>query len=172
MAKGTSKKRYKLDGLSNKARKRKVKEETIARERAEQIEKVSSYVKAWASRGESGSAWKFNKAKELWVLRHARDRARVSKDVFKLMLPYIASVQGGSRERLAAELKEDIEGGEKTKALAEQVEGIEKKITSWEETEKKEADLQTLKTRLKHTKAKLKRTKKILKALKKTDGKK
>ena len=96
-----------------------------ARARADKIENISSYVAAWASRDKSSTKWKFNKAKNLWLVKNARNRILVSKPMFKICLPYIASVEGGARERLVAQLEEDLNGSDDKKPLKEQLELIE-----------------------------------------------
>ena len=178
MAKGNKRKKGPYAGLSVKARKRKIKEEEEQRKLSERTRKIELYLTQWASRDakKEPSSWKFNKANEIWILRHARDRAFVGKSLFKLCLPYIASVQGGARKRYLDELKGELEGTEDKKGIAEQLERMEKKLVSAtlkkDDDEKKEAlsegDTSGLSTRIKHFKAKLKRTKKIVKAFKKS----
>ena len=72
----------------------------------------------------------------------------------------------GARERLVAQLEEDLNGSDGKKPLKEQLERFEKNSTS-DVYIKQEDDLKALKAKLKALKAN-KRTKKILKALKKT----
>lgn len=48
---------------------------------------------------EQGSDWRFNKTRQIWVLKHLYDEERVEKSMFKkLVLPYVAGLQGGARE--------------------------------------------------------------------------
>ncbi|CAK9438996.1 uncharacterized protein LODBEIA_P32200 [Lodderomyces beijingensis] len=50
--------------------------------------------------------WKFNKSKQNWILKNIRDIPESYSSALKL---YLASLQGGSRDRLVEELKSAVE---------------------------------------------------------------
>jgi hypothetical protein len=50
-----------------------------------------SYLQLWKSHKES---WKFEKLKQLWLLKHAADGTLVDDKLFPVLLEYIGSVQG------------------------------------------------------------------------------
>ncbi|KAI5960944.1 uncharacterized protein KGF55_004211 [Candida pseudojiufengensis] len=49
--------------------------------------------------------WKFNKSKQNWVLKNIKD---IPKEYETALILYLGSLQGGSRDRLINELREDI----------------------------------------------------------------
>jgi len=69
---------------------------------------LEAYCTQWAQARES---WRFNKVLQTWALEHCMDRARISKALFKTLLPYLASIQGGAKERLLAKVDKIIEDG-------------------------------------------------------------
>ena len=69
---------------------------------------LEAYCTQWAQARES---WRFNKVLQTWALEHCMDRARISKTLFKTLLPYLASIQGGAKERLLYKVDKIIEDG-------------------------------------------------------------
>lgn len=69
---------------------------------------LEAYCTQWSQARES---WRFNKVLQTWALEHCMDRARISKALFKNLLPYLASIQGGAKERLLAKVDKIIEDG-------------------------------------------------------------
>jgi len=67
-----------------------------------------AYLQKWECRGAPGQAssdapWKFNKATQAWLIRHAYEPERVAKDAFRLLLRYLAGLQGAARERVSGD---------------------------------------------------------------------
>ena len=69
---------------------------------------LEAYCTQWSQARES---WRFNKVLQTWALEHCMDRARISKALFKSLLPYLATIQGGAKERLLAKVDKIIEDG-------------------------------------------------------------
>ncbi|KAG8936644.1 hypothetical protein FRC03_008319 [Tulasnella sp. 419] len=68
---------------------------------SEQTVKGLLYAKSYvASREDSGLSWKFNKAKQNWLMRHVFEREHIPDTYFDLALAYLKSIQGGSRDAL------------------------------------------------------------------------
>lgn len=93
-------------------------------------EVAASYLKAWDERGKakpSDGGWKFNKATQAWLLRHAYDPARVAKSTFLLLLRYLEGLQGAARERTCAEAGAIVEsrGARSTTAPEEEKEAVQ-----------------------------------------------
>lgn len=71
---------------------------------------AADYLHAWAAQQvaqDSGEAlvglWRFNKATQAWLLRHAYENDKVAKDAFRLLLRYLQGLKGAARERLRSE---------------------------------------------------------------------
>lgn len=85
---------------SKKARRRRHK-----RLNQKDTEAAAGYLNSWLRKEEGASdhGWKFNKATQAWLLRHAYDPDLVEKDTFKLLLRYVIGLRGAARERLRTE---------------------------------------------------------------------
>ncbi|KAI5952809.1 hypothetical protein KGF54_003676 [Candida jiufengensis] len=55
---------------------------------------------------DDNSNWKFNKSKQNWILKNIKN---IPQDFESALILYLGSLQGGSRDRLVEELKEDIQ---------------------------------------------------------------
>merc|ERR1712070_1266782 len=53
--------------------------------------------------GTNTTPWKFNKATQAWLLRHAYSPTLVPKETFQVLLRYLEGLQGAARERAASE---------------------------------------------------------------------
>eukprot|EP00928_Gymnodinium_smaydae_P018371 TRINITY_DN16995_c0_g1_i1.p1 TRINITY_DN16995_c0_g1~~TRINITY_DN16995_c0_g1_i1.p1 ORF type:complete len:213 (-),score=75.26 TRINITY_DN16995_c0_g1_i1:60-698(-) len=92
-----------------KAKRRKKKKVVL---HAKEPEEALAYLQSWETRQDGGSStWKFNKATQAWLLRHAYDMARVPKDTFRLLLRYVDGLRGAARERLQADAGAVVENG-------------------------------------------------------------
>jgi hypothetical protein len=85
---------------------------------------VAAYLAAWRDDRDS---WKFNKSLQVWLLRYVFDRKLLPKSLFQdFALAYLASLQGGARERMRAEATEAVETVEcDGKSLADRVAELE-----------------------------------------------
>lgn len=133
-------------------------------------EVAAAYLQAWRAREDGnseGAPWKFNKATQAWLLRHAYDSELVPKDVFKLLLKYLVGLQGAARERLSAEadalvimggavLKAEQPADEATKSKGEVESG-----QGDPEPEKPDGNLEESEEEVKARKLRLGRAKKI-----------
>jgi len=68
---------------------------------------LEAYVTTWAN---DKASWKFNKVLQNFMLDHIFSADRIGKDLFRLLLPYIASIQGGARDRLLARVDKIVDG--------------------------------------------------------------
>ena len=68
---------------------------------------LETYVTTWAN---DKASWKFNKVLQNFILDHIFSADRIGKDLFRLLLPYIASIQGGARDRLLARVDKIVDG--------------------------------------------------------------
>mmetsp|Transcript_81486 Transcript_81486/g.174566 ORF Transcript_81486/g.174566 Transcript_81486/m.174566 type:complete len:260 (-) Transcript_81486:7-786(-) len=89
----------KAKGRQARARERKRHREDQA---VKDPEAAAAYLQGWATKEEGGS-WRFNKATQAWLIRHAYDSERVPKDVFRLLLRYLEGLRGVARDRLRDE---------------------------------------------------------------------
>lgn len=80
---------------SRRAARRKHRKNMKRKEPAEAL----SYLKAWEKREGASGTWKFNKATQEWILRHAYDAELVPKETFRLMLLYLEGLKGAGRQR-------------------------------------------------------------------------
>lgn len=55
-------------------------------------------------------AWKYSKKLQVFGLTYAFDAKIIDKPTFRALLPYLASVQGGARDRLVASVEAIIAG--------------------------------------------------------------
>jgi len=65
---------------------------------------AAAYLSAWKHR-DAGSAWKFNKNTQSWLLRHQYEPDKVSKGTFGILLEYMEGLQGQTRTRTIADAK-------------------------------------------------------------------
>lgn len=70
---------------------------------------LETYLSSWYSRGEQGN-WKFNKLIQNWALDNCFDVRKIDQDLFKQLLPYILTVQGGAIERTKSQIEEILNG--------------------------------------------------------------
>jgi hypothetical protein len=63
------------------------------------------YLSKWETRHEAGANWKFNKILQAWATSNALNKTKVGSKLFKKLLPYIATIQGGARDRLIESTK-------------------------------------------------------------------
>lgn len=52
--------------------------------------------------------WKFNKNLQTWAILNCLDKEKIPSDTFKLLLPYLMSLQGNSRDRLVEDMQATI----------------------------------------------------------------
>ena len=62
--------------------------------------KALRYLKLWYAdkKGKSEEPWKFEKCRQIWLLQNCYDKTKVSKDDFKLLLKYMATIKGRMRK--------------------------------------------------------------------------
>ena len=68
---------------------------------------LRSYIESWRNRAIDG-CWKFNKVLQTWTLDNILSCEKINKPLFKLTCEYIMSVQGGAKERLLQQMREQI----------------------------------------------------------------
>eukprot|EP01038_Epipyxis_sp_PR26KG_P014991 gene14991-20166_t len=56
------------------------------------------------------SSWKFNKVLQAWSLEHIFDKDKISSDLFKMLIPYVATIRGGALDRLILHMNNLIDG--------------------------------------------------------------
>lgn len=60
---------------------------------------LNIYLSQWSHKDEYGG-WKFNKNLQIWALEYCFDVTKIDNELFKSLLPYLASIQGNALERL------------------------------------------------------------------------
>ena len=65
------------------------------------------YLQQWKSRATSG--WKFNKSKQIWILKNLYDRNALPRSYFKIALQYLDGLQGNQRNVLKNQAKTILE---------------------------------------------------------------
>ncbi|KAJ3286742.1 hypothetical protein HDU79_006267 [Rhizoclosmatium sp. JEL0117] len=146
------KKKRKNKGAAKKMKKKeerlkleaKLKEERIASGGPEKLptprEQAAQYLQQWST---DRTAWKFQKSRQLWILRHLLDTWNISDDNFKIALKYCKDLpEGNARTVTLAEMKEVIVKGvtaTKTDDANEDEEEGEKPAAKAETEEKKDA---------------------------------
>ncbi len=68
-----------------------------------------SYLEQWAGKDEADSNWKFSKVLQTWALENCFHKTKIENDTFKILLPYLCTVQGQARDRLLASASVVIE---------------------------------------------------------------
>jgi hypothetical protein len=95
---------------------------------------LSVYVDQWKESVGTNQPdlWKFNKVLQEWALQHCLTKTLVPADLFKKLLPYVATVKGSALTRLVERLKEiadqEVEDVEESSDDPEQVEKLIKSI--------------------------------------------
>lgn len=64
------------------------------------------YLDNWEAHMEGTGTWKFNKVLQTWAINNCLDKAEISTDLFKKLIPYLCTVQGGAKERLKEKIME------------------------------------------------------------------
>lgn len=71
---------------------------------------LEAYLNGWAAfQQDSGASWKFNKVLQEWGIQNCVEKPKVSAALFKLLLPYLATVQGGARQRMVTRMRNLVE---------------------------------------------------------------
>jgi hypothetical protein len=64
---------------------------------------LETYLEEWEQREADGAAaWKFNKILQAWALDNCFYKKKVSSGLFKQLIPYLLTVQGGAMDRLVS----------------------------------------------------------------------
>jgi len=87
--------------------------------------KALRYLKIWytnqkAQEDEIVEPWKFEKCRQIWLLQNCYDGVRVPPADFKLLLKYMATIQGRMRDGALEDAKQKIDLTEKWKNLSEE----------------------------------------------------
>ncbi|KAJ3074052.1 hypothetical protein HDU98_012247 [Podochytrium sp. JEL0797] len=95
----------------------KAKEERIANGGPEKLptpkEQAAEYLKMWKS---DRANWKFQKSRQLWILRHLLDQWNIADDDFKIAVKYCKDLpEGNARTVTLGQMKEVIVKGETVK---------------------------------------------------------
>jgi hypothetical protein len=75
---------------------------------------LEEYLESWENR-ETKAGWKFNKVIQSWGLENCLHKDKIDTDLFKRLIPYILTVQGGAKDRLlsaASDIITKCENGE------------------------------------------------------------
>lgn len=130
---------------------------------------LDDYLELWEERESEGSSWKFNKILQAWALDNCFNKKKVDSALFKRLIPYLLTVQGGAMDRLTSRAaailstdKSDIvdDDKEETVTLAEEgndEDKVDSPASDDEEGAKKKTEV--------ITKSMASRAKKIQKAL-------
>jgi hypothetical protein len=63
---------------------------------------LEQYVNEWTERNDGNNTWKFNKILQAWALDHCFDKKKIDSSLFKVILPYLLTIQGGALDRLVS----------------------------------------------------------------------
>lgn len=67
---------------------------------------LEAYLQDWnLSQQDADHHWKFNKILQEWGITHCVDKEFVSATCFKLLVPYLVTVQGAARQRMEERLR-------------------------------------------------------------------
>jgi len=95
-----------------KSKKKKKRRKKAAPLVVKEPEAALEYLRAWsAKQAGEGDGWRFNKATQAWLLRHAYDAERVAKAAFKLLLRYLEGLQGAARDRARRQAEAIVASG-------------------------------------------------------------
>uniref|UniRef100_A0A8B8CLS0 Uncharacterized protein C7orf50 homolog n=1 Tax=Crassostrea virginica TaxID=6565 RepID=A0A8B8CLS0_CRAVI len=67
---------------------------------------ASEYLKQWSSDRKS---WKFQKVRQVWLLKHMYNSEQVNSDDFEILLQYLDGLKGKSREVTVKQAEKIIE---------------------------------------------------------------
>ena len=67
------------------------------------------YLSQWSHKDDVVGAWKFNKILQNWALEQCFDDSSINADLFTMLLPYLASIQGSALKRLLERAETIIE---------------------------------------------------------------
>jgi hypothetical protein len=101
---------------------------------------LHEYLVQWEFKEQEGSMWKFNKVLQAWAIANCTDGDKIKPKLFKKLMPYLDSVQGGTRIRLQEVLKNIIlppnavDGA--SNSVADSAEEIEQKLKKLKRAEK------------------------------------
>lgn len=87
--------------------------------------KALRYLKLWysnkkAEEDESLEPWKFEKCRQIWLLQNCYDGERVPPADFKVLLKYMATINGRMRDGAIDDAKEKVDLTEKRKNLSDE----------------------------------------------------
>lgn len=109
MAKEAPAKKETPDRAKDKVRAKRARQRRRKKARESKVMKdpevATAYLQAWeasvASKdGNAEPGWRFNKATQAWIIRHAYEPDRVDKTTFQLLLRYIEGLKGQAKERM------------------------------------------------------------------------
>ena len=72
---------------------------------------LAEYLSTWA---EDKASWKFNKVLQNYLLDNLMDSKKIDKELFRSACAYLASIEGGARDRLLSRVQKilDDDGGD------------------------------------------------------------
>lgn len=89
-------------GPGKKALKR-LHQRNAANAKVKEPEEAADYLAGWQKKSVGDGSWKFNKATQAWLLRHAYKPSHVNKPTFELLLLYLAGLKGVACDRARTE---------------------------------------------------------------------
>ena len=63
---------------------------------------LEEYLQEWEDRNNEGAQWKFNKILQAWALDNCFSKKNIGSLLFKKLIPYVLTVQGGAMDRLVS----------------------------------------------------------------------
>ncbi|KAL3898385.1 MAG: hypothetical protein SGPRY_012851 [Prymnesium sp.] len=117
-------------GIKKRIQKQKAKKQAKLMARAESSEQESDtprsleaameYLKEWTARHEgSESSWKFNKTRQVFLLKAWPDRSRLPAEAFKQLLVYMTSLPDSLQQRTVEQAQKEAEEAERAQEEAE-----------------------------------------------------
>ena len=68
---------------------------------------LAVYLNTWS---EDKASWKFNKVLQNFLLDNIMDSKKIDKELFRSASAYLASIQGGARDRLLSRVQKILDG--------------------------------------------------------------
>ncbi len=84
--------------------------------------KALNYLKLWRSeqKGKGEEAWKFSKCKQIWLLQNTYCDKKISDKDFKVLVKYMASIKGRSRQLALEAAQEKVDFAAKWQKMSDE----------------------------------------------------
>lgn len=85
------------------------------------------YLQDWVSfQADTNHPWKFNKILQEWSIQHCIEKSKISPTLFKSLIPYLSTVQGGARQRMEDRMKSLVQNEGVEEGVADDIDEKER----------------------------------------------